>query len=79
VLRAVVLALTPPKGTSGGGGTGGGSLAAAAELLLERELKFDCDDCCNVARTSLELIRSRENSNAANSTDTEADQTVRVS
>ncbi len=29
-------------------------------LLLERELKYDCEDCCSVAKTSLELMRSRE-------------------
>jgi hypothetical protein len=55
-------------------------MAAAAELLLERELKFDCEDCCNVARASLDLIRSREQSSAPhNNTDTDTEQNNRVS
>ena len=72
MLRAVVLALTTPKGNAA-------ASSSAAELLLEQELKFDCEDCCNVARTSLHLMRSRENNGANNTSDTEADHAVKVS
>ncbi len=51
-LSAVVLALNHKNK---GNGTTSTEL-----LLLERELKYDCEDCCTVAKTSLELMRSRE-------------------
>jgi hypothetical protein len=51
-LSAVVLALNHKN--KGNGTT------TTELLLLERELKYDCEDCCTVAKTSLELMRSRE-------------------
>jgi hypothetical protein len=55
-LSAVVLALNHKN--KGNGTT------TTELLLLERELKDDCEDCCTVAKTSLELMRSREGGEA---------------
>jgi hypothetical protein len=59
-LSAVVLALNHKNK---GNGTTTTDL-----LLLERELKYDCEDCCSVAKTSLELMRSREGGEADSDT-----------
>jgi hypothetical protein len=60
---------------------GNAAVTAAGEqgryLLLEQDLKFDCEDCCTVAKNSLHVMRAREN-NGADTSDMDSDPLAKV-